>query len=50
MDVILKGKAKGQAGNDPCLKKVPWKIGGRWIVVDIVCPMLFVINDGKQGK
>jgi hypothetical protein len=31
------------------LKKAPLKIGGRWTVVDIVCPLLFVINDGKQG-
>ena len=49
MDVILKGMAVGQAGNDPRLKKVPLNIGGRWIVVDVVCPLLFVINDGKQG-
>jgi hypothetical protein len=49
MDVILKGMAVGQAGNDCRLKKVPLKVGYRWIVVDIVCPLLFVINDGKQG-
>ena len=28
---------------------MPLKFGNRWIVVDIVCPLLFVINDGKQG-
>ena len=49
MDVILKGMTVGQAGNDWQLKKVPLKVGYRWIVVDIVCPLLFVINDGKQG-
>jgi hypothetical protein len=49
MDVIFKGMARGKAGNDPRLKKVPLKIGGRWIAVDFVCPLLFVINDGKQG-
>ena len=50
MDVILKGTmAVGQAGNDCWLKKVPLKVGYRWIVVDIICPLLFVINDGKQG-
>jgi hypothetical protein len=48
MDVIFKGTARWQAGNDPCLKKVWLKNGGRWTVVDIVCPLLFVINDGKQ--
>jgi hypothetical protein len=25
------------------------KLCGKWIVVDIVCPLLFVINGGKQG-
>jgi hypothetical protein len=25
------------------------KLGGKWLAVDIVCPLLFVINDGKQG-
>jgi hypothetical protein len=49
MDVILKGLATGQAGEDRRLKKVPLKVGAHWIVVDIVCPLLFVINDGKQG-
>ena len=49
MDSISKGMAIAQAGNDPRLKKVPLKIGGKWIVVDIICPLLFVINDGKQG-
>ena len=41
--------SKAQAGNDSRLKNVPLKLGGRWVVVDVVCPMLFVINDGKQG-
>ena len=49
MDVIFRGMAREQAGNDPRLKKFPLKIGGRWIVVDFVCPLLFVIIDGKQG-
>jgi hypothetical protein len=39
-----------QAGKDCRLKKVPLKVGAQWIVVDIVCPLLFVINDGKQGN
>ena len=49
MDVIFKGMAVEQAGNDCQVKKVPLKVGYRWIVVDIVCPLLFVIHDGKQG-
>jgi len=49
MDVILNGISRAQAGKDSRLRKVPLKIGGRWIIVDIVCPLLFVINDGKQG-
>ncbi|KAI2510330.1 hypothetical protein MHU86_4054 [Fragilaria crotonensis] len=49
MDVILNGMSKAQAGNDGRLKNVPLKLGGQWVVVDIVCPLLFVINDGKQG-
>jgi hypothetical protein len=49
MDVMFNSMAMGQSGNDCRLKKVPLKVGDRWIVVDIVCPLLFVINDGKQG-
>ncbi|KAI2501411.1 hypothetical protein MHU86_13078 [Fragilaria crotonensis] len=49
MDVILNGMSKAQAGNDCRLRNVPLKLGGQWVVVDIVCPLLFVINDGKQG-
>jgi hypothetical protein len=40
---------EGQAGLDDCLKQVPLKLGDRWFVVELVCPLLFVINDGKQG-
>jgi hypothetical protein len=40
---------KGQAGLGDRLKQVPLKLGDRWFVVDLVCPLLFVINDGKQG-
>jgi hypothetical protein len=49
MDVLLKGMAEGQMGKDCCLKNVPLKLRGRWFLLNIVCPMLFVINDGKQG-
>jgi hypothetical protein len=49
MDVIFKGMVLCQAGDDPRLENVPLKVGGMWIVVNIVCPLLFVINDGKQG-
>ena len=49
MDVIFKGMGIAQRGDDSRLKKVPLKFGDRWIVVNIVCPLLFVINDGKQG-
>lgn len=49
MDVILQGLKSAQAGEDRRLKGVPVKLGGKWLVVDIVCPLLFVINDGKQG-
>ncbi|KAI2499918.1 hypothetical protein MHU86_14539 [Fragilaria crotonensis] len=45
MDVILNGMSKAQAGNDCRLRNVPLKLGGQWVVVDIVCPLLFVIND-----
>ena len=49
MDVIFKSMAMGQSGKDDRLTNVPLKFGDRWIAVDIVCPVLFVINDGKQG-
>jgi hypothetical protein len=49
MDVMMAGWAKGQAGLDDRLKQVPLKLGNRWFVVEVVCPLLFVINDGKQG-
>ena len=49
MDAMMRGMVEAQAGKDCRLKKVPLKLCGKWIVVDIVCPLLFVINDGKQG-
>ena len=49
MDVIFTGLAECQAGKDSRLRNVPLQIGGKWIVVDIVCPLLFVLYDGKQG-
>ena len=49
MDTLMAGLAKAQAGLDSRLKQVPLKICGRWFVVELVCPLLFVINDGKQG-
>ena len=49
MDVMMAGWAKGQAGLDDRLKQVPLKLGDRWFIVEVVCPLLFVINDGKQG-
>ena len=49
MDVMMAGWVKGQAGLDDRLKQVPLKLGDRWFVVELVCPLLFVINDGKQG-
>ncbi len=49
MDVMMAGLVKGQAGLDDCLKRVPLKLGDRWFVVEVVCPLLFVINDGKQS-
>jgi hypothetical protein len=49
MDVMMAGWVKCQAGSlDDCLKQVPLKLGDRWFVVELVCPLLFVINDGKQ--
>jgi hypothetical protein len=50
LDVILHGMSKAQAGGNCRLKSVPLKLGGQWVVVDIMCPLLFVINDGKQGN
>ncbi len=49
MDVMSAELVKGQAGLDDRLKRVPLKLGDRWFVVDVACPLLFVINDGKQG-
>ncbi len=50
MDVMMAGWVKCQAGSsDDRLKQVPLKLGDRWFVVELVCPLLFVINDGKQG-
>jgi hypothetical protein len=49
MDVMTAGLVKVQAGFDNRLKQVPLKLGDRWFVVELVCPLLFVINDGKQG-
>jgi hypothetical protein len=49
MHVILVDVATVQLGRDHCLKKkVPLKVGDRWIVLDIACPLLFIISDGKQ--
>jgi hypothetical protein len=47
-DVILKSLATAHEGKDCRLQKVPLKVGAQWIVVNTVCPLLFVINDGKQ--
>jgi hypothetical protein len=50
MDIILQGMVKAQSvEGDQRLKKVPLKINGNWMFVNIHCPLLFVINDGKQG-
>ena len=49
MDVILNGMAKANKGDEPRLLGVPVKLGTKWVKVDIICPLLFVINDGKQG-
>lgn len=49
LDAILGGMSHAQQGRDPRLWNVPIKIGAQWLCVDIVCPLLFVINDGKQG-
>ena len=49
MDTLMAGLAKAQAGLDDRLKQVPLKLCDRWFVVELVCPLLFVINDGKQG-
>ena len=49
MDVILQGMVTAQSGTDARLCNVPLRLNGMWYTVDIVCPLLFVINDGKQG-
>jgi hypothetical protein len=49
LDTILEGMRNAQQGTDTRLLNVPIKIGQRWYCVDIICPLLFVINDGKQG-
>ena len=45
---VMKGVVHAQAGKVDKLKKVPLKLGGNWIVVDIVCPLHFVINNGTK--
>ncbi len=48
--MIMAGWVKCQAGSsDDRLKHIPLKLGDRWFVVELVCPLLFVINNGKQG-
>jgi hypothetical protein len=49
MDVILNGMTKANKGDEPQLLGVPVKLGTKWVKVDIICLLLFVINDGKQG-
>jgi hypothetical protein len=49
VDAMMRGMVEAQAGEDCRLKKFPLKLCGKWIVVDIVCPLLFVINDCRQG-
>jgi hypothetical protein len=49
LDVVMTGLVAAQNGKDKRLLNVPLKIAGNWISVDIICPLLFVINDGKQG-
>ena len=49
MNAMMRGMVKAQAGKDCRLKNIPLKLCRKWIVVDIVCPLLFVINDGRQG-
>jgi hypothetical protein len=50
MDIMMAGWEKGQAGLDERLKHVSLKLADRWFVVELVYPLLFVINDGKQGN
>ena len=49
LDAILGGMRNAQQGTDTRLLNVPIKLGHQWFCVDIICPLLFVINDGKQG-
>ena len=44
MDTMMAGLAKAQAGLDNRLKQVPLKLCERWFVVELVCPLLFVIK------
>ena len=48
VDAVMLGMVHAQVGKDDKLKKAPLKLGRKWIVVDIVCPLFFVINNGKQ--
>jgi hypothetical protein len=48
MDVMMAGWVTCQAV-DNFLSQIPFKLGNRWFVVELVCPLLFVINGGKQG-
>ena len=43
MDTMMAGWAKGQAGLDERLKRVPLKLADRWFVVELVCPLLPLI-------
>jgi len=49
MDVILQGMINAQNGTDKRLHNVTLRLNGMWYTVEIICPLLFVINDGKQG-
>jgi hypothetical protein len=47
MDTLMAGLAKAQSGLDDRFKQLPLKLCDRWFVSELVCPLLFVINDGK---
>ena len=43
------GKGTSRSGLDSRLKQVPLEICGRWFVLELVCPLLFVINEAQIG-
>ena len=49
MEILFRGLKACQDGKDPRTQGVHLKLMGQWVTVDLDLPILFFINDGKQG-